>query len=314
MRPRDFSDDDEPLVDVTAAIPLKSKRTARMNRKKTVRETKERQKPSLTNLPTELVLEVLQYLLPSDVLNLSLVNHRYNAVVNGNANIVGNKIIKRRYAILAQCFQLPRLLSDIEPSMRMILREPTRQKSLTIHRNPYQHIRRPDPQYVCTCVTCILLWHNLCVALDFAHWQDKLDSYEPITMIPRGQSTAWNEALLDRNARIVRKALESSLWHAWILETHLKSTVRAIRRQNANKGNKRKHVDMTPEEAASEMDAFLEKTGPPSHEMPFHRDNYYLLEAYLPRRAWSSKEQRWRYNVAGSHEQDLVYLARSSMP
>lgn len=274
------SDDEEPLEDTTVAIPLRSKRTERMQRRKATRDKRQKEKPSLLNLPVELLLDILELLTPSDVFSFSLVTRRFHRLVSTNASALGDEIIKQRYALLAKCLPLPVPLADIDPSVQALLIDEGRQQRLAIHRKPYQHVQSPDPCLVCTCLTCIMTWNNLGLVLDFAHWQDNLDSGEPIPILPRGKVVEWNEALVARNARIVHKAMSNSLHHARILETHLGSTIRSIRRQGKNKGNKRIHVDMTEEEAATGTDHFLEKKGPLSLEFPFTRDNYYML--YVP--------------------------------
>lgn len=276
------SDDDEPLDDRTAAIPLHSKRTERMQRKKATRDKKRDAIVNLAKLPTELILEALKLLRPSDVVNFALVNRRFRSLVDAHASIIGDAILKHRYPILAQCFPLPRLLSDISAPIAALLSDPARQTQLNVHKKPYSHVQPPDAQLLCTCITCILVWNNLGLALDFAHWQHNLDTGEPIPILPRGKRCEWNEELVARNANISRKAVTNSLWHARILETHLSSTIRSIRRHALNKGNKRKHVEMTEEEAAKGTDQFLEKAGPLSLEFPFHRDNYYMLWALRP--------------------------------
>jgi hypothetical protein len=324
--PRYVSDDDEPLEDKTAALTLKNKRTERMKRKNVTRQQKREAIVNLTKLPTELLLETLKYLRPRDVLDFSFVNRRFYALVNANTNVIGDAIIKRRYSILAKCLPTPRLLCDVEPSVQALLVDPGRQKQLSIHNRPYQHIQSPDPYQLCTCLTCILTCNNLGLVLDFAHWQKHLDTGDPIPMIPRGHKPEWNRELVARNARIVRKAVENPLWHAAILALHLDSTVRAIRRHSKNRGNKRVHVDMTESDVAAETDAFLSKHGPPSLEFPYQRDEYYMLydsrlavlkqrltinsEAYLPNRWWKKKEQYWFYTIAGQHERDLDLVQR----
>ncbi|KAF2876432.1 hypothetical protein BDV95DRAFT_674389 [Massariosphaeria phaeospora] len=302
------SDDEEPLEDTTATIPLHSKRTERLQRKQATRDRKRDAVMQLTKLPTEIILESLELLQPNDVLNFGLVNRRFHSLVSANANVIGDAIICQRYKILAQCFFLPKLLSEVDASIRPLLVASDRQAVLSIHNRPYQHIQPPDPALVCTCLTCVLTWNNLGLVLDFAHWQDNLDHGEPLPMIPRGQTPEWNRKLIQRNADMVRKALHNSLWHARIMEIHLDSTVRAIKRHAGNRGNKRKHVEMTVEEAATGTDDFLTKEGPPSLEFPYHRDNYYMLEAYLPTRYWKKFEHRWVYTFAGNHEQDLQRL------
>ncbi|CAN9208144.1 unnamed protein product [Alternaria alternata] len=264
------SDDDEPLEDKTAALTLKNKKTERMKRKNATRQQKRDAIVNITKLPTELILESLKYLRPCDVIDFSLVNRRFQSLVKANANIIGDAIIARRYSILIKCLPTPRLLADVDPAIQ------------------------PPPWLV----------------LDFAHWQDYLDSGTPLPIIPRGQIPEWNKELVARHGRIARKAIENSLWHAVILQRHLDSTVRAIWRHSKNRGNKRVHVDMTAAEAAEETDAFLAKHGPPSLEFPYQRDEYYMLEAYLPNRWWRKQDAYWFYTIGGQHERDLELVQR----
>ncbi|KAJ4344707.1 uncharacterized protein N0V89_012451 [Didymosphaeria variabile] len=308
------SDDEEPLDDKTAALQLRSKRTERQKKQRVKRDRKRDAIISLTKLPTELIIESLTYLQPGDVLNFSHTNRRFRSLVDANSNVIGNAIIQQRYTLLAQCLVLPKLLTEIDASARPLLVDERRQEFLGIHRKPYQHLQPPDQHFVCTCLSCILAWNNLCVALDFAHWQTHLDTGEPLPMIPRGTTPEWNRELVRRNAQVVRTALQNPLWHARILEMHLDSTIQAIRRQSKNKGNKRKHVEMTDEDAARGTDAFLSKPGPLSLEFPYHRDNYHLLEAYLPNRYWKKSEERWIYGTAVHHERDLAYVLRGVLP
>ncbi|CAN9260816.1 unnamed protein product [Alternaria alternata] len=304
------SDDDEPLEDKTAALTLKNKKTERMKRKNATRQQKRDAIVNITKLPTELILESLKYLRPCDVIDFSLVNRRFQSLVKANANTIGDAIIARRYSILIKCLPTPRLLADVDPAIQPLLVDPARQKQLNIHNRPYQHIQSPDAHQLCTCLTCILTWNNLGLVLDFAHWQDYLDSGTPLPIIPRGQIPEWNKELVARHGRIARKAIENSLWHAVILQRHLDSTVRAIWRHSKNRGNKRVHVDMTAAEAAEETDAFLAKHGPPSLEFPYQRDEYYMLEAYLPNRWWRKQDAYWFYTIGGQHERDLELVQR----
>ena len=273
------SDDEEPLDDRTAALTLKNKRTERIKRKNVTRQQKRDAVVNLTKLPTELILQSLEYLRPNEVLKFSFVNHRFHRLVQANASVLGNAIIKRRYTILEQCLPTPKLLSDIDPHIQPLLTDPRRQKQLSIHNRPYQHIQSPDASQLCTCLTCILTWNNLGLVLDFAHWQRHLNAGTPIPIVPRGQTPKWNTDLVTRNARVARKAIDNPLWHATILELHLDSTIHAIRRHAKNKGNKRVHVAMDDSEAASGTDSFLMKHGPLSLEFPYQRDEYYMLYA-----------------------------------
>ena len=275
---RNTSDsEDEPLIDTTAIIPLRSKRTSRLQRKQDRRDEKERAKPSLANLPTEIVIEILKYLRPSQVFELSSLNLRFRSIVHTHANVIGDVIINRRYPLLVQCFPLPRKTQDLDPSVQAILTDPKRRENKNIHNAQYQNIQRFDSGLLCSCLTCTLAYNNLSLVLDFAHWQDNLDMGEPIPMIPRGKMPSWNVDLVSKHARMVLAAMNSSLLHARILETHLVSTVRSIKRHTENKGNKRRHVEMSPEEAIAGTDEFLARNGPASDGFPFHRDEYYML-------------------------------------
>jgi hypothetical protein len=186
--PRHVSDDEEPLEDTTVALTLHNKRTERMQRKKVTRDKKRDAIVNLTKLPTELILEALKYLEPRDVFRFSFTNRRFLSLVNANASVIGDAIIASRYTILSQCFPVPKLLSSVEPSLRTLLTDVGRQVQLGIHKRPYQHIQSPDAEQLCTCLTCILTWNNLGLVLDFAHWQDNLDTGQPIPMLPRGKS------------------------------------------------------------------------------------------------------------------------------
>ena len=322
------SDDEEPLEDRTAALQLHSKRSERQRKKQTKRDEKREAVVNLSKLPTELLLECLKLSLPGDVLNFGHVNRRFRSLVRANANVIGDSIIGQRYTILAQCFPLPKLLVDIEPAVQPLLVSEWWQSKLEIHKK-YQHVQRPDEYCICSCLTCLMAWNNLSVAIDFAHWQDHLDTSEPLPAIPRGPPPAWNQELLRRHSSMATAALRNSLWHARILEMHLASTVRSIKRQARNPGNKRKHVEMTVEDEAMGTDAFLTKPGPPSVEFIFRRDNYYMLyvmcyverccymltprrEAYLPNRFWKKQEdgEKWIYIFAGQHENDIDFIVK----
>lgn len=65
---------------------------------------------------------------------------------------------------------------------------------------------------------------------------------------------------------------------------------------------------MTSEDAAREDDAFLARSGPPSTDFPWHRDNYYMLEAYLPNRGWNSEVGEWRYMSSAQHDTDVRFV------
>jgi hypothetical protein len=300
---------EEPLVDTTVAIPLHSKRTTRQQKKRQKKEKAHKQQATLWDLPSELVMEIMIFLRPSDIFILSRVNRGLRQFILEEEARICKAIISRRYAALSKCFQLPILLDKVDRNAHPALQCEEREALLNSRKKPYQHVKAPDPQLICTCWTCMLNWNYLCLVVDFADWQPNLDKGEPIPTIPRGKFPEWNQALISANAAIVEKALSSPLWYARILEQHLNSTVRAIRRHHNNKGNKRSRFRMSPEDAASDSDLFLERSGPPSLDFPFHRDNYYMLEAYMPNRGWNAEKERWMY-LPTFHERDVEMVKR----
>lgn len=222
---------------------------------------------------------------------------------------MAGELITRRYSVLTKCFPLPVLLENVDEGAHSALLDDERQAThLHIHKKPYQHVKSPDPHVICTCLTCMLAWNNLCVVVDFTYWQRNLDQGEPIPMIPRGKFPKWNEKLTSINAAVVEKALCNSLWYARILEEHLRSTIGSIRRHGNNMGNKRRRFRMSIEDVVAENDLFLQRSGPPSLDFPFHRDNYYMLEAYLPNRGWNSEVGEWRYMPTTQHDRDVEFV------
>lgn len=296
-----------------------SKKSERLRKKQLKRGKFEDSQITLLDLPYDIVIQILSILRPSDIFRLSRTCHSLHTfLLDEHCIRVARAIVQWRYACLEKCMCLPVPASTIPDVFRDALQDQERLKGHDIRRRPYyQHIKPPDPEVVCTCLTCVLRWNVLCLAVDFAHWQDHLDTNEPLPVIPRGKQPQWNKKLLDSHATVVEKAVLSSaggkacpMWHAVILEAHLGSTVRSVRRHTANKFNKRTRFLLTPQDAAWETDAFLQRKGPPSLDFPFHRDNYYMLEAYLPNRSWFSEKGRWGYMPAEQHEKDLEQLRK----
>ncbi|KAH8649128.1 hypothetical protein BX600DRAFT_388791 [Xylariales sp. PMI_506] len=296
----------EPIEDKTEALVLRSKRTERAQRKQKARAQKPQAlKPHLLDLPYELVMEILQLLRPSSLFSLYRVSKAYRAFILQEESTLAASICRWRYQCLKRCFRTPVPLEDVDPSVYSALQSLDRNELKNAIKKPFHHIQPPDPYYICTCFTCLVSWNSLCIIVDFAHWQDNLDGGEPIPMIPRGSTPEWNKELLERNATIVRSALHSPLWHARLLEEHLKSITRAIRRHAANKGNKRSRYKMTEEDVDSGTDQFLAAHGPATLDIPFTRDNYYMLEAFLPNRGWSADYKCWFYVPDEQHETDV---------
>ncbi|KAI0468165.1 hypothetical protein F4859DRAFT_216545 [Xylaria cf. heliscus] len=308
----DIREDEElgVLEDKTEALTLRSKRTERARKKQTKRamKTKDSSHDFLSTLPYELVMGILTLLQPSDLFRLQRTSKSFHAFIAEEEARIVRAVTRWRYSCLEQCFRLPVLLANVDPAVHPYLQTPERQEILTIHRKPYQHIKSPEPTEVCTCLTCTLRWFALAIVVDFAHWQEHLDEGEPIPMVPRGKSPEWNQAIIHTQATIVRKALYSPLWHARLLEAHLDSTTRSIRRHAANKGNKRRRFRMTEEDVNSGTDDFLTRSGPPSLDFPYHRDNYYLLETFMPNRSWSQEFSRWLFVPASQHDRDIEFI------
>ncbi|KAL2261104.1 hypothetical protein VTK26DRAFT_4705 [Humicola hyalothermophila] len=261
-------------------------------------------------------MAILSLLRPSDILVLSRVSKSLREFILMDEARVAKNIIHLRYSILERCLLRPVLLRDVDLAIQPLLTSPDRRDIRLSQRNVFQNIPRPDNSLICTCLTCLVRWDILCVAVDFAHWQDHLDKGEPIPAIPRGTFPSWNQELIARNARIVSKALTSPLWYARILDTHLESTVRSIRRHSQNKADKRPHFHMTDEDVRAGTDVFLQRQGPPFFDYIFSRDAYYMLEAFLPGRSWITEQNKWVYVANGQqwHERDLELVVKAAAP
>ena len=172
---------EEVLVDRTEKMTLRSKRTERRQKKMQNKENKRLHSEihSFLDLPSELLMEVLAYLRPSDLLTLERVSRPVKECVEANERVLAEEIIRIRYPILAKCFPLPVLLKDVDKDFHPALLAPRHQQRLIIHRAPYLHIFPSDPNHICSCMACVLAWNNLCLILDLAHWQKNLDEREP---------------------------------------------------------------------------------------------------------------------------------------
>jgi len=311
----DARDDCEPLVDLTQALTLHSKRTERLRRRQQKNQKNKGSQPQwamrgFLDLPYELMFSIITILRPRDVFALRRVCKPLRSFILGDEDRIAASIVSLRYSILAKCIRRPVLLEDVDPAAHPALLNPLRTEIQTIRKKPYQHVQSPDMSLTCTCLTCLLRWNSLCLVLDFAHWQDHLDKYEPLPPIPRGTNPPWNLELLARNADIVIQAVKSPLWHARILEAHLDATTRAIRRHRRNKGNRRHRFHLSEADERAGTDLFLEGEGPPTYDFPFHRDNYYMLEAYLPNRSWIKDQKQWVYLPADQHDKDVGMAIR----
>lgn len=309
-RDRAASTEDEadlpPLLDLTESLESHSRRTERRRKKRGIKAAKPVAEPrGLLDLPYEILMMILKILRPSDIFVLSQVNRPFHRFIFQEQADISNSIISLRYSTIERCFLRPVLMEDVDPEARSVLKNPERPELLAARRRPYQHIPLPDPSFICTCLSCISRWNFLCIVIDFAHWQGHLDAGEPIRVVPRGTFPAWNQELLSRNSSIVVKTLASPLWYARLLEAHLDSTMRSIRRHGQNKGNRRRRFRMTDDDVRAGTDSFLERSGPPTVDFPYQRDNYYMLEAFLPNRSWLTEQKKWIYLGAEQHDKDV---------
>ena len=311
----------EPLQDLTQPLALRSKRTERRRKKLEKKEASSRRSSSalggepigVLHLPVELLLAILELLRPSDLFALSRVSKQLRAFLIADEAAIVHRVVNLRYPILQRCLLRPLLMVDVDPSLQPLLRMPERPDLNRSHRIAHQNIPPPDDAFHCTCLTCIVRWNALCAVVDLAHWQDHLDNGVPIPIIKRGASVpAWNRELLDRHRRVVLKALTSPLWYARILEAHLDSTTRSIRRHSQNKSDRRRHFLLTHEDERAGTDAFLQRNGPPTFDYPYSRELYYMLEAFLPGRSWLAERQKWVYLSQSRewHNTDLDLLAK----
>lgn len=301
---------DSDLVASTGNLRIRSKRTERLKRKMLKKSTK---KPAvathLLHLPNEVLMDISGYLLPSDIFRLCRTCHEIHQFVKHNESGLSRVITAARYPILEQCFRLPVPLDAVDPVIHSRLQDPKRMQVLAIH-SRYQHIPAADCHNICTCLTCVIRWNSLCNAVDFTYWQTNLEKGDPIPMMPRGNVTPeWNRLLVAKTNDVVSRAVNSPLLHACILESHLKNTIAAIKRHSQNKGNQRRHFRMTQDDINSQTDDFLSRDGPVTIDLPFHRDNYYMLEAFIPSRTRLKEEQRWAYIPADAHDRDLAWVA-----
>ena len=299
----------ELLDDRTQPLPSHSRRSERRRRKLEKSSVCAAKLPfstrGLLDLPYELLMAVLAFLRPSDLFVLSRISKQIHDFIALDEASIARAIVGLRYSTLERCLLRPVLMQDVDPAIRPLLNSPSRTDIRLSQRAVYQNIPPPDSSLTCTCLTCLVRWDILCAVVDFAHWQDHLDRGEPIPTIPRGTFPAWNQELVVWNARVVIKSLTSPLWYARILETHLESTIRSIRRHSQNKADRRPHFEMTDEDVRAGTDVFLQREGPPFLEYVFSRDSYYMLEAFLPGRSWIAERQRWVYVANGQQWHDM---------
>lgn len=308
------------LVDTTAAIPLHSRRTERLQKKsqKKIKRPIPSDAKSLLGLPLDILIEILGFLRPSDIFILLRVNRSMRNFVRQNEKQISKATIHFRYSILTKCFPLPVPFNAIDKDLQSVLLSPRHQQRLLIHKRPYLHIKSANPRSTCSCMSCVMAWNNLNLVIDFAHWQNHLNRREPITMIPRGGQPRWNQDLVASNASIVDKAISYPLWYARLLEKHLDTTLKTIVRHATIRRKQGPPVTvpisgrlyhLSAQDILAETDGFLGRSGPPSYEFPYHRDKYYTLGAYLPNRRW--EDDTWLY-YGDLHNTDIAWTKRNA--
>lgn len=252
--------DDEPLIDTTAKLTLRSKKTERLQKRAAKKQQAPTKKtpttsqplrnpgdppPTLTTLPAELLEEILACLRPSDLSSLLLVSRPLHAFITHHAPLLTRRILSARYSVLSRCLYPPLPLSAVpHRATRRALRSPAWQDRLAIHTRPYaQHIPPPDPRAVCSCMACRLAWNNLCLVLDLAEFAPRLARHEPLPVLPRGLPGGppeWLTRLLARTGDRVRRVVQgggpqasapAALAYARILQTHLETMVVLLRRE-----------------------------------------------------------------------------------
>lgn len=312
-------DEDEPLIDTTENLQLKSKKLDRLKKRQEKRAKRTAVKSETSNfldLPTELLDEILSYLLPSDILlRLQLLNKTAQTYVRQNEAQIARSIITWRFPILTRSFHTPIPFAHLAPCEKSIVSSKDWQTRMNIHKRSYQHIEPLNPTKICTCLTCILAWNNLNLILDLAHFQSNLAQRQPIQMIERGKWPKWNADLIRHSATIVEKSLSSPLVYATLLQIHLWTITSTLMRP-IRVGKKTHHPPaskrlyrITQADVDAGTDAFLARSGPPNYDFPFHRDNYYSLEAYVPNRKWEKEGQRWISGAQGvGHANDMKWM------
>jgi hypothetical protein len=143
---------EEPLVDTTVAIPLKSKRTQRKQKRLRKKEKADKERTTLLDLPSELFMNVLIHLRPRDVLTLSQVSKDLKDFILSQQAPIAREIINLRYRALTKCFPLPTLLENVDPTVHLAMLSQERQAAVSIHKKPYQHIKPPEAHIICTCL------------------------------------------------------------------------------------------------------------------------------------------------------------------
>jgi len=169
-------DMEQPHAGREAGLAINSKRSTREQKKRQKKEKARKNRISMLDLPSELVIDILGHLLPRDIFVLSRVSKPVREFIQHNEGRIAGEINSSRFAVLSRCFQPPLILEQVDESYHSVLQREERPELSLVHKNWYQHILPPDSKVVCTCRSCIMAWNNLCLVVDFCYWQDHLDN------------------------------------------------------------------------------------------------------------------------------------------
>ena len=103
-------------------------------------------------LPLELLMAILCFSRPRDLITLCRVNKTLRALISDQEKYIANKVIQYRYPNLAKCFPRPVLLKEIPVGATV----PSSDEIMLCKLDYTQllHTPKPDPALVCSCEIC----------------------------------------------------------------------------------------------------------------------------------------------------------------
>ena len=261
----------------------------------------------LADIPYELLLHVLNFLRPSDVLRLSLVSRSLMQFISCNENTIASAIISHRYQILARCFLLPLcvdILSETErDALQSQIARGQHNGKVLMHRHLSLPSSSPD---ICICFACTVSWVKLNIILDQSHSQVVLNREGfPPTCHSESQEAVYN-AILARHHAVVTRAIAHPLTYAAILEKHLVTTVGIISRNLAKTPDMSSIIE---HEVRSGTDVFLNREmARGASRIYTSRCGLYGKTVWLPGRKWNPAGNRWAYTEDPAHRANVDFL------
>ena len=116
-----MDNEEEPLVDTTAALAKNSKRLDRRRKKLEKKKANHVEPKSLLDLPYEMIMAVFVQVRPSDIFNLRRASKSLNDFILNQEDVLSKEIITRRYQALSKCFPIPTLIEHVDSDMHNIL-------------------------------------------------------------------------------------------------------------------------------------------------------------------------------------------------